>query len=283
MSGDGSVGPVRDDALMMIEAARHVRPEDTVVVGSGVALAVAMLAQKFHAPGVGLVVDSGAIDPIWSALPVSVTDSQVMREAARLSGTMEVLGNLLPRGRANVSLLGAGQVDRHGNINSSYVIDSRGRRVRLPGAGGAPAMTAFAQRILVVMRHERKRFPPRCDYLTSPGYLDGPGGRARAGLPVHAPEIVVVTDLCVFQGDAASGELVVTHLMPGVSEADVRAHTAFEPRMAEPPGRVTPASSEELSCLLNAVDPRGVFLKSPLRRGDPAGSRPAALHREGER
>ena len=245
--------------LMVIEAARHVRDGDVVFVGTGLPLLATTLAQRTHAPGVVCVIESGVIAPLVRPTPISVSDPKVMHRAVRLGTLREVLGCLLQRGLVDLGFLGGAQIDRYGNINST-LIRTPGATKRLPGSGGGNDMASHCRRLLVITRHERRRFPERCDYITSPGFLDGPGARRRAGLN---PEfgVTVVTDLAVMETDPETCALRIVKLMPDVTVEAARAETAFRPAAAPGLRQVTPPSAEELRVLRGEVDPGRVYLK----------------------
>ena len=245
---------------MVIEAARHVRDDDVVFVGTGLPLLATTLAQRTHAPHVVCVIESGVIAPQVRSTPLSVSDPKVMYHAARLGSLRDVLGCLLQRGLVDVGFIGGAQIDRFGNINSTMIGSPGAMRRRLPGSGGANDMASHCRRLLVITRHERRRFPERCDYITSPGFLDGPGARRRAGL---SPDfgVTVVTDLAVLESDPVTCTLAIARLMPGITVDAVRAQTGF-PLDATPGAReVAPPSDEDLRVLREDLDPARIYLK----------------------
>lgn len=238
---------------MFVVASRLLRSDDTVVVGSGRAFVVAMLAQRLHAPSISLLIDSGSIGPYFASIPRSVSDARMAHRAVRHGSTLEVLGPLLSRPGV-VALLGAAQVDRFGRVNASYVRTADGRRRRLVGSGGAAAMMARAHRTIVVTRHERARLPERCDYVSSvSGFRPGEGSRR--------PDLTVVTDLCVFQ-PFETGDLGVVALMPSVRLDRIESNTGFSPRVAERLEQLAPPTALELRVLRTIVDPEGIYLKA---------------------
>jgi len=247
--------------LMVIEAAHHVRDGDVVFVGTGLPLLATTLAQRAHAPNVVCVIESGVIAPQVLPTPVSVSDPRVMHRAVRLGSLRDVLGCLLQRGRIDLGFIGGAQIDRYGNINSTQIGPPGAMRRRLPGSGGGNDMASHCRRLLVITRHERRRFPERCDYITSPGFLDGPGARRRAGLN---PEfgVTVVTDLAVMASDPATCTLRVTKLMPGITLDAVLAETEFRPAAAPDVCEVAPPTSADLRILRDEVDPGRVYLKA---------------------
>jgi len=247
--------------LMVIEAARQIRDGDVVFVGTGLPLLATAFAQRTHAPGLCFVVETGAIAPLVVPTPISVSDPRILHKAVRLGTLREVLGCLLQRGLVDVGFLGGAQIDPFGNINSTVIGDYARPAVRLPGSGGANDIASHARRLVIIATHEKRRFPPSCDYVTSPGYLHGPDGRQKAGLKVTHPGITVVTDLAVLEIDPATARLRIARLMPGVSAGRVRDNTGFELGVAAPLGSVEPPSAEQLRVLREDVDPDGVYLK----------------------
>jgi len=256
--------------LMVIEAARQLRDGDIVFVGTGLPMLATALAQRTHAPHVVMVIESGVIAPQLRRTPISVSDPKAMYRAMKLGTLREVLGCLLQRGLIDVGFVGGAQIDRYANINSTQIGAPGAMKRRLPGSGGANDMASHCRRLLIITHHEKRRFPERCDYVTSPGFLDGPGGRARAGLnPDFA--VTVVTDLAVMENDPQTCALRIVRLMPEISVDHVRAETGFRPETAPDLGVVPSPDADVLRTLRHDVDPERVYLKSedvasPVRR-----------------
>jgi glutaconate CoA-transferase subunit B len=249
------------EELMVIEAARRLRDGDVVFVGTGLPLLATTLAQRTHAPNVVMVIESGVIAPLVRPTPISVSDPKVMSRAMRLGTLREVLGGLLQRGLIDVGFVGGAQIDRYANINSTQIGPPGALQRRLPGSGGANDMASHCRRLLVITHHERRRFPPRCDYITSPGFLDGPGGRKRAGLnPDFA--VTVVTDLAVMETAPDTCALRITGLMPGITVDDVLAATGFAPEVAPDLAVIASPDPHVLRTLRDEVDPERIYLKS---------------------
>jgi glutaconate CoA-transferase, subunit B len=247
--------------LMVIEAARHVRDGDVVFVGTGLPLLATTFAQRTHAPNLVCVIESGVIAPHVRPTPISVSDPKVMHRAVKLGSLRDVLGCLLQRGLIDIGFIGGAQIDRYGNINSTQIGARGAVRRRLPGSGGGNDMASHCRRLLIITRHERRRFPERCDYITSPGFLDGPGARRRAGLNAEFG-VTVVTDLAVMENDPVTCALRVVKVMPGITLDAVRAETEFRPAAAPEVQEVAPPPSEDLRILRAEVDPEGVYLKA---------------------
>ncbi len=268
-SGPRPTGYSRQE-LMVIEAARHIRDGDVVFVGTGLPLLATTLAQRTHAPHVVCVIESGVIAPQVRPTPISVSDPKVMHRAVKLGTLRDVLGCLLQRGLVDLGFIGGAQIDRYGNINSTMIGSPGAMRRRLPGSGGANDMATHCRRLLIITRHERRRFPERCDYITSPGFLDGPGARQRAGLnPEFA--VTVVTDLAVMENDPVTCVLRIAKLMPGITIDAVRAETGFQPGAAPDVHEVAAPAAEELRVLRDEVDPARLYLKEEESVSGPRG------------
>ena len=259
---DSSMKGFSLDELMVVEASRHIADGDVVMVGTGLPMVASLLALKNHAPHMCYVVETGPIAPEVIPTPSSVSDARVMYRAVTHGSLIDALGGVLQRGLADVGFIGGAQIDRFANVNSTVIGDYERPKVRLPGSGGANDIASHARKVLIIARHERRRFPERCDYVTSPGYIDGPEGRKKAGLPVPYPDIHVVTGLAVMSIDKAVGMLRVDKLMPSVSLEQVRRSTAFDPLVAGEVATVDPPSERELRVLREEVDPTGIYLKA---------------------
>ena len=161
----------------------------------------------------------------------------------------------------DVGFIGGAQIDQYANVNSTVIGDYENPSVRLPGSGGANDIASHARKVLIIAQHELRRFPEHCDYVTSPGYIDGPDGRKKAGLPVPYPNISVFTDLAVMSIDKTAGRLRLAALMPGVTHEQVRTRTGFDLLDAEDAATVEAPTPRELRILREEVDPDGVYLK----------------------
>ena len=242
--------------LLVFEGSRQINDGDTVIAGTGLPLLAGLLAQRTHAPRARLVIESGVIFPTVRPTPLSVVDPRIMHRPSRLGSLVEALGGFVQRGLVQTGFLGGAQVDECANINSTWV-DRSGGRVRLPGSGGANDIASHCSKIVVLTHHERRRFPRRCDYVTSPGFLDGPGGRERVGLGPLT--VKVVTDLCVMEGDDRSGRLMVTELMPGSTVDQVLDNTGFTPSLADELREVQLPDPVHLRLLRETLDPQARY------------------------
>jgi glutaconate CoA-transferase subunit B len=212
------------DEMMAVEAARRLRDGMVCFVGIGLPSVAANLARRTHAPGCVLVYESGTIGAQPEHLPLSIGDGELADTAVSVVSVPEMFGYWLQGGRIDVGFLGAAQIDRHGNLNSTVIGDYAHPTVRLPGGGGAPEIATGVEDIFVLLRQTRRAFVERLDFTTSLG------DRVR----------VVVTDLGVLE--PRDGELTLTSVHPFVSVDDVRAVTGWELRVADDL-RVTDAPS----------------------------------------
>jgi len=239
--------------MMTVAAARALTDDDICFVGIGLPSAACNLARLTHAPRLTLVYESGTIETKPWVLPLSIGDGELYDTALTTVSVPEMFQYWLQGGRITVGFLGGAQVDRFGNLNSTVIGDYAKPQVRLPGSGGATEIATSCRRISIVMRHGRKSFVERLDFLTSLGH--GPTGRERRalGLQTEGPSLIV-TDLCTMRPDAESKEFEVATLHPGVTADSVRESTGWPIRFL-PDVRETPApTAEELAALrdLNA-------------------------------
>ena len=252
------------DELMVVEASRYINDGDVVMVGTGLPMVAALLALKNHAPNMCYVVETGPIAPDVIPTPTSVSDARVMYHAVRHGSLIDALGSVLQRGLADIGFLGGAQIDQFANVNSTVIGDYNNPKVRLPGSGGANDIATHAKKILMIIRHEKRRFPEYCDFITSPGYIDGPKGREKAGIPSAYPDIVVVTNMAVMSIDKSKGKLRIDKLMPSISLDKVFENTGFKPLVADRVNNVAPPNEQDLRILRDQVDPQGIYLKSTL-------------------
>ncbi len=237
------------DEIMTVTAARALRDSMTCFVGIGLPSEAANLARATHAPNLVLIYESGTIGAKPATLPLSIGDGILAQTADSVVSVPEIFNYWLQPGRIDVGFLGAAQLDKFGNINTTLIgNDYAHPRVRLPGAGGAPEIAAACREVIVIIRQSRRTFVERVDFVTSVGFGDGPGARQRLGLPGAGPERVI-TDLGELQPDPRTCELVLTGIYPGVSVADIRASTGWDLRVSAELSEITPPSELELRAL----------------------------------
>jgi glutaconate CoA-transferase, subunit B len=235
--------------MMTARAARVLRDGTACFVGIGLPSAAANLARATHAPNLVLIYESGTIGAKPDRLPLSIGDGILAETADAVVSVPEIFNYWLQPGRIGVGFLGAAQLDKFGNINTTVIGATYAEpKVRLPGAGGAPEIAASCREVIVVVRQTRRSFVERVDFITSVGYGDGPGSRERLGLTGAGPR-QVITDLGVLEPDPATCELTLTGVYPGVSVADVRARTGWDLAVSEALEVIGAPSASELSAL----------------------------------
>ena len=245
--------------LMTVNAARLLRNEDAVFVGVGLPNLACNLARRTHAPKLVMIYESGVIGAQPSRLPLSIGDPSLVSGALSVVSMFEIFAYYLQRGYVSVGFMGGAQIDRFGNVNATVIGSYEHPKVRLPGSGGSMEIAAWADRCYFLTPHQKRRFPERCDFRTSAGFLDGRSQRQALGLRGGGPA-AVVTDLGVLEPDE-SGELVLTALHPGTEAETARQNTGWDLRLAPSIRLTEPPSPMELE-ILRAFDPQRVYLSS---------------------
>ncbi|MAI71716.1 MAG: 3-oxoadipate--succinyl-CoA transferase subunit B [Rhodopirellula sp.] len=234
--------------VMTVVAARMLQEGTVCFVGIGIPSKAANLARLTHAPNAVLIYESGTIGTRPTVLPLSIGDGELAVTADTVVSTSEIFSYWLQGGRVEVGFLGAAQVDRYANLNSTVIGNYQAPKVRLPGAGGAPEIAAQAKETLIIINHDRRKLVEKVDFITSAGYLDGGDSRERAGLKAGGPT-AVITDLCVLRPESQTRELVVTQLHPGVTRERVAEATGWDVRFAKDLSQTQVPSDLELSTL----------------------------------
>ncbi len=237
------------DELMEVNAARALAGARTCFVGIGLPSTAANLARATVNPGLVLVYESGTIGSKPTRLPLSIGDGELADTADAVVPVPEMFNYWLQGGRIDVGFLGAAQIDRFANINTTVVDRGPDRpEGRLPGAGGAPEIAANCGQVLIVLRHSTRNFVRALDFVTTLGHGAGPGDRARYGMRGAGP-VAVITDLGVLRPDPATSELVLTAVHPGVTAEQAVAATGWDLRVAADPAVTDPPTAAELTAL----------------------------------
>jgi glutaconate CoA-transferase, subunit B len=236
------------DEVMTVAAARELTDRTVCFVGIGRPSTAANLARLTHAPRTVLVYESGTIGSKPHALPLSIGDGELAETADSVVPVPEIFNYWLQGGRIDVGFLGAAQIDKRGNLNSTVIGDYEHPKVRLPGGGGAPEIAAMAHEVIVIMPQSERSFVEKLYFRSSVGYGDGPEDRERLGLSGGGPT-VVITDLGVLRPDPETRELRLTQVHPGVSVDDAREATGWELQVADDVQDTDPPSEEELRVL----------------------------------
>ena len=231
------------DEMMSVAAARALGDGMSCIVGIGLPSTAANLARRGHAPNLTLIYESGCLGAKPTRLPLSIGDGELADTADAVVSVPEVFNYWLQPGRIDVGFLGAAQLDKFGNINTTVIgPDYSNPKVRLPGAGGAPEIAASCREVFVVLRQNPRAFVEKVDFVTSFGHGAGKGDRERLGLPGAGPTLVV-TDLGLMRPDPETSELTLTELHPGVEVEQVVEATGWKLKVAGDLG-TTPAPTE---------------------------------------
>jgi glutaconate CoA-transferase subunit B len=246
--------------LMVCVAARQLEDGKTAVIGTGMPLAAAMLAQKTKAPNLVTMFEAGGAAPQLIKLPLSVADSYTQTCAIMHSSMNEIM-EACQRGIVDYTFLGGAQIDMYGNINSTMIgSDYQKPKVRLPGSGGANDLASLCWKTLIITPHDKRRFVSKLDFLTTPGYLTGPGAREAAGLPAGTGPYKVISTLALMGYDPEKKQMRVESLHPDVTVNAVRSNTGFEMLFVDPLPMTPEPTKEELRILRDEVDPLGLII-----------------------
>ena len=240
--------------LMICLAARFLEDGSTVTVGTGAPCAAAMLAQKTHAPDLVVTFEAGGFDPVMPTMPISVGDSRTFHRGLMATTMCDII-EMCQRGMMDYTFLGGAQIDPYGNLNSTVIGDHGKPKVRFPGSGGANDLASLCWRTLVVTPQDTRRFVEKVDFVTTPGYLTGPGAREEAGLPTGSGPYKVITNLAVLGYDDETKRMQLESLHPGITTDEVQENTGFELLLADEITTSQPPTEKELSILREEVDP----------------------------
>jgi glutaconate CoA-transferase subunit B len=246
--------------MMVTSAARELRDGEVVFVGIGLPNLACNLARLTHAPNLVMIYESGAVGARPERLPLSIGDPSLVTGSLMICGMADVFQLLLQNGRIEVGFLGGAQVDRYGNINTTVVGNYEHPKVRLPGSGGAPEIAIHAKRTLVIARLDKRAFPERVDFITSPGHRARGGTRRELKMPGAGP-VRVITDRGTLAANPGTGELELESVVPGASIDDIRGGVGWDLVVREPVRSVAPPTPDELRLLREVVDPRRYFLR----------------------
>ena len=244
--------------MMIAASARELRGARVAFVGVGLPNIVCNLAQRLHTPGLELVYEAGVFGARPARLPLSIGDPTLVTGSLSVCGMPELFQYYLQRGLIDVGFLGAAQIDRFGNINTTVVGSYAKPKVRLPGSGGAAEIAVLCDHLLVITRLAKRAFPERVDFITSPGYLDGGDGRERLKLRGSGPQ-AVITDFCTFRFDAVTKEMILASVHPGATVEQVRAQVGWDLTVSANMQTTEPPSDEELHLIREVLDPQGLY------------------------
>jgi len=243
--------------LMVVCGARELRDNEVAVVGLGIPLLAAALAQRTHAPGLKALNELGVADPRPIEQGVGNADPRLWWQGAFFGSFVDIMGTCLHRGVVDVGFLGALEVDVYGNSNTTEIQTEKGVR-RLNGSGGANDMASSAKRTIIIARHERRKLVERVTHLTSPGFLTGGSSREEAGLPGGGPSRVL-TDKAVLGFDTQTRRMKLISIHPGVTHEDLHESTGFDLEIPSDVAVTEPPTQEEIRLIREELDPKRMY------------------------
>lgn len=245
--------------LLATVAANLLEDKKSVFVGTGLPMVAAMLAQRTFAPKLLIIFEAGGIGPIVPVLPISVGDSRTFYRAVAASSMHDVM-SAASAGYIDYGFLGAAMIDQYGNINTTVIGDWERPKVRLPGSGGANDIGSLCHKIIIIMRQDRTKFMKKIDFLTTPGFLDGPGARERVGLPKDTGPYRVITQLGVYGFDDETKRIKLLSVHPGVTIEQIKENSGMDIIIPHEVS-VSPEPSKDELKILKEIDPLGMVIK----------------------
>jgi glutaconate CoA-transferase, subunit B len=246
--------------MMALIAAREIKDGDIVFCGTGISMLAATAAKHISAPRSVIFFETGAIDSLLEELPLAVGDPRIMYHSASNAGLLEAFATMQNpiTGRKVIAILGAAQIDRYGNLNTTCIGDYFSPKIRFSGSGGGCDVASFVPRCIAFMQHEKHKFVQKLDYLTSPGNLRGAGGRQQAGLRPGGVS-VVVTNMAVMRFDEHTSEMYLDEYYPWVNPEIILSHMDFDIDITRAT-QAAPPSEHELKTLRDKCDPQRLIL-----------------------
>ena len=246
--------------LMIIIAARSLEEGAVVLVGTGVPVAAAMLAQMTHAPNLTILFEAGGVAPLLPTMPISVGDSRTTFKSLKATTMAEIM-EFCQTGMVDYCFLGGAQIDKYGNLNSTIIGDNYYKpKTRFPGSGGANDLASLCWKTMVVTPQNEKRFVEKPDFITTPGYLKGGTSREEAGLPKDTGPHRVITDIAAYGYHPETKEMMLVSLHPGKTVEEVNANSSFEIIIPDNFTTTAEPTDDELQILRERVDPRKVII-----------------------
>ncbi len=245
--------------LLICTASRLMSDHTTAFIGTGIPMLAAALAQKMHAPNLVLVFEFGGTGALLDRLPIAVGEENTFHRAISATGICDVM-ETAQRGFIEYGFLGGAQIDAYGNLNTTVIGDYYHPKVRLPGSGGGNDVGSHCWRTIAIMRQDKRRFIEKIDFITTPGYLTGPGAREKAGLPPGTGPFRVVTNLAVLGFHPESKRMRLIATQPDITVEQVVENTGFELLLPEKVEENPPPSPEELRILREEVDKERFYI-----------------------
>ena len=255
--------------MLAVAVSREIEDKAFAFVGTGLPLLASGLAQQTHAKEMTIILEAGTVGPRIEHLPLSVADPRSAYQASTLSSLVDAFGTIAARGYCTTGVLGAAECDMYGNLNSTAMgsywpagasADGKGPKVRFTGSGGANSIASLADKVIAMMVHEKRRFPQRVQYLTTPAGMRGPQGETRFDYGLfRGGDVVVISDLCKMRPDPQTGILYVAEIFPKITPESIQEATGWEIDTSRAVSATEP-TLEELEILRMKVDPSRLYL-----------------------
>jgi glutaconate CoA-transferase subunit B len=245
--------------LLICTASRLMPDSTTAFIGTGIPMLAASLAQRMHAPNLIAIFEFGGTGAILEELPIAVGERRSFHKAVAASGICDIM-ETAQRGLIEYGFLGGAQIDPYGNLNSTVIGEYYNPKVRLPGSGGGNDVGSHCWQTIAIMPHDRKRFVEKVDFITTPGYLSGPGAREGVGLPPNTGPHRVVTTLALLGYHPESKRMMLLATQPGVEVEEVVENTGFELEISDQVEKSEPPTEEELRILREEVDKEKLYI-----------------------
>jgi glutaconate CoA-transferase subunit B len=249
----------KSNELLICIASRQMEDGTSAFIGTGIPMLAAALAKRMHAPNLIPLFEFGGVGGTLEVLPLGVGDSKTFYKAFGALGICDLM-ETSQRGMVDYGFLGGAQIDMYGNLNSTVIGPQAKPKVRLPGSGGANDIGSSCWKTIAVMQHTARRFVPKVDFVTTAGYLTGPGAREKAGLAPNSGPYRVVSNLALLGYDEESKRMKLLATNPGVTVQQVIENTGFELLIPEHVGTNEPPSQKELDLLRNEIDPTKLYV-----------------------
>jgi glutaconate CoA-transferase subunit B len=246
--------------IMVTRAAKELENGQVVFVGIGLPNLACNLARRLQAPALTLIYESGAVGAVPSRLPISIGDPCLVTDSMSVCSMVEVFYYYLQGGLIDVGFLGGAQVDKYGNINSTVIGDYKQPKVRLPGSGGACEISIHAKKIILILTQNKKTFPERIDFITTPGLINADNPRKKMGIPGGGP-CLVITDFGVYKFSDNTCEMILSEIHPGVTLENVKETISWDVKVSDTLKTTRPPTEDELRIIREDLDPDKIYLK----------------------
>jgi len=244
--------------LMAVAGARELQDKEVVAVGLGLPVVASFLAKQTHAPNMTILFELGVIDPQPVDCGVGLADPRVWYRANVLSSFVDILGEVLHRGRVDVGFLGGLEVDQYGNLNTSLLGEPKGKFRHMIGSGGANDIASCAKRTIIIMRHEERKLKKAISFITSPGFITGGDSRAKVGLAGGPSR--VITDKAIFGFHPDTKQMMLISIHPGITLEDVLGTMGFSPVLPEQVPYTEPPTREQVRLIREVIDPQHMYM-----------------------